>query len=381
MTPPQLAKLVAQELGFCDTAIDFAVGEGALLRAVQDISARTHVIGFDIDKKMIKKSSIFLSTPQLRLSNGLTARLSYATLRGRIGIVGNPPFLDSSFQGQSWISKAFGTLSGKLGTDRAEVQFLARALVTMRQVGGRVVFILPIGFADGDVYRRIRTILMREYQLVKCIEIAAGVFADTEARTVVLVIDADHQENFETEICEIKDDDLNPKVILKAVLEPGCRLDARYHKAMKNTPIGGPQLRDLLVTVDRGIYSRKQAENLKIQVLHTSDLGKAKNQCLTDIGKRSDNILSTVITARKGDILLPRTGSRVKWTPVMIDSGEAPITDHVFRIRAPKSVRDLVYRSFCHPAFMGWLEGTSKGVCATVLTKRELLQMPIFAIV
>ena len=62
----------------------------------------------------------------------------------------------------------------------------------------------------------------------------------------------------------------------------------------------------------------------------------------------------------------------------MMSSGEAAITDHVFRIRASASVRELVYQSLCHPEFSAWLHGASKGVCAAVLTKRELLQMPVF---
>ena len=37
------------------------------------------------------------------------------------------------------------------------------------------------------------------------------------------------------------------------------------------------------------------------------------------------------------------------------------------------------FMTLCHPQFSAWLQGASKGICATVLTKRELLQMPLFA--
>jgi hypothetical protein len=82
--------------------------------------------------------------------------------------------------------------------------------------------------------------------------------------------------------------------------------------------------------------------------------------------------------AQPGDILLPRTGSRVSWSPVIVESGSAPITDHVFRIRAPSESIDMVRRAFMHPNFTAWLKCTAKGVCATVLTKRELMAMPLF---
>lgn len=380
MTPPGIARLVAHELGSCDTVVDFAAGEGALLRAVQ-LRARkdVRVIGFDIDKRMTGAAALLLREPVLRTANGLKARLPL--LYGQVGVVGNPPFVGPTFEGTIWLPKAFDGLTGKQGMERAEIQFLARSLCTARAAGGRVVVVMPIGFADGDVYRRIRAFLMQQYHLVRCIEVGAGVFMDTEARTVVLVIDTACQGGKETEICEIVAGNARPQIVMKAILAPGCRLDARYHKAMGFGPVAGPMLKDLQVCIDRGAFSRKEAKDLNIPALHTSDLGKAQDRRLIAFGGHRAERIPGVITARKGDILLSRTGSRVSWEPVMVHSGEAPITDHVFRIRAPHPVRELVYRSFCHPAFGAWLVGASKGVCATVLTKRELLDMPVFAFV
>lgn len=378
MTPNSIARAVARELGPCDAVVDFAVGEGALLQAVAKLArCPVDLYGFDIDRRRLAEAAANLSNAYLREGNGLTAKLD-RRVGMRLGCVGNPPFVGATQDGLHWLAKAFPGLSGKLGTDRAEVQFLARALVTARASKARVVFVMPIGFADGDVYRRIRALLMEQYQLIKAIEVSGGrAFLDTEARTVVLVIDTKGQGGVETEICEMSRADATPRMVLKARLTPGARLDARYHKAMLSGPIGGPQLKDLDVSIDRGVLSRKEAEVLCIPAVHTSDLNRAKNHRITS--SIHEAAFEGVLTAKKGDILLPRTGSRVRWEPVMMSSGEAVITDHVFRIRAPAGVRDLVYRSLCHPEFSAWLLGASKGVCATVLTKRELLQMPVFA--
>lgn len=51
----------------------------------------------------------------------------------------------------------------------------------------------------------------------------------------------------------------------------------------------------------------------------------------------------------------------------------------MLRIRAPAKVRRQVIESFMHPAFPAWLASVTKGVCASVVTKRELLKMPLFA--
>jgi hypothetical protein len=378
MTPNSIARVVARELGPCDVVVDFAVGEGALLQAVAQRTRRpVELYGIDIDRHRLDEAAINLVGAHLREGNGLTVKLRpQAGLR--VGCVGNPPFVGATEVGSLWLTKAFAGLTGKLGMDRAEVQFLARALVTARPSGARVVFLMPIGFADGDVYRRIRALLMEQYQLVKVIEVSGGrAFLDTEARTVVLVIDTKGKGGVETEICEMSRADATPRQILKAKLEPGSRLDARYHKAMLCGPMGGPQLKDLDVSIDRGVLSRKEAEELCIPAVHTTDLNRAKNGRITS--PMHEPTYAGVLTAKRGDILLPRTGSRVRWEPVMMSSGEAAITDHVFRIRAPARVRELVYQSLCHPEFSAWLIGASKGVCATVLTKRELLQMPVFA--
>jgi hypothetical protein len=378
MTPDSIARVVAMELGPCDVVLDFAVGEGALLKAVaQRARHKVRLMGFDIDCRRLALASQRLENAHLREANGLTAKLGKMP-EGLLGCVGNPPFVGATLEGAAWLPKAFDGLGGKLGMDRAEVQFLARALVTARTVGGRVVFLMPIGFADGDVYKRIRALLMEQYQLIKVIEVTGGrAFADTEARTVILVIDTKGHRSVETEICEVSRTDATPRRVLKAQLAPGSRLDASYHRAMQAGPLGGPQLKDLDVCIDRGVLSRKEAEDLCIPAVHTTDLNRALNRRIMSPMHQATH--EGVLTARKGDILLPRTGSRVRWEPVMMHSGEAAITDHVFRIRTSAQVRDLVYRSLCHPEFSAWLKGASKGVCATVLTKGELLQMPVFA--
>lgn len=379
MTPLRVAELVALELGECDTVVDFAVGEGALLGAVQKRNAGVKAIGFDIDQVMVEVAQESLAKSDIRFGNGLVARLSTAQLNGRVGVVGNPPFIGVAQDRFDWLQRAFKGLKGKRGLDRAEFHFLARSLLTARAGQGRVVIVLPISFADGDIYKGLRALLMTQYKLVRCIEMSGDVFADTEARTVILVIDTVGAPSDEVEICEIVSGATMPRRICRIILEPGARLDARYHKAIAMAGgSAGPQLRDLKVTVTRGVVSRKEAESQNIVALHTSDLSRVQGGRLVTAHLCPDTDERHTV-ARRGDILLPRTGSRVRWAPVLVESGAAPITDHVFRIRAPRALRQLVVDSFNHPAFADWLQGVSKGVCATVLTKSELMRMPIFA--
>lgn len=379
MTPPKLAAFVAAQMRKSDVVIDLAVGDGALLRAVGKKQTGTSLVGFDVDKAMVARSAM-TDGISVRHSNGLTARIPKVCDAQRLSAIGNPPFVGESVDPRGWIEKVFPDVSIKKVGDRAEVQFLARALAITRDSGGRVVFVMPIGFADGDRYAQVRASLMRQFKLVKCVEVVGSPFEETEARTVVLVIDPRAAAEYQTEISEFDYMTGTVTPVFKGALMPGVRWDARYHRACQTgRAISSIQLKDLEVSISRGVMSRKDAELRNMPALHTSDLGRAVEGQLRIRAAMSSAGMEKQVVARAGDILLSRTGSRVCWDPVVLAAGAAPITDHVFRIRAPASVRKVVENSFRHPAFVEWLRGMSKGVCATVLTKRELLEMPVFA--
>lgn len=378
MTPPKLAALAARELGRCDVVIDFAVGEGALLRAVRNAYRDVEVFGADIDPAMVKVANTMLGDGSVRRADGLKTRVPKLDGGTTLGVIGNPPYCPLSVDSSRWTRKAFPNLAGKHGADRAEVQFLARALVTARQHVGKVVMIMPIGFADGDFYRKVRVSLMQNYGLTKVIEVGSGIFSDTEARTVILVVDTARTKTDSVKIYDLDRVSRRPRLVCKGPLEAGARLDARYHQAIQRTQAQDYlQLKDLEISVTRGLISNREAVDKNIRVVHTTDLARALDGILP---VRDAPIDGVGVMAMTGDILLSRTGSRVSWSPVVVRGGAVPITDHVFRIRAPAALRKVVYDSFRHPRFPEWLKGISKGVCAAVITKRELMEMPIFAL-
>ena len=201
MTPDELAHFVATQISTSDVVIDLASGDGSLLRAVGERFSKTKLFGFDIDQEMVDRANSLPRTLVLK-RDGLKAKISPEALSGSLTIVGNPPFLNNRGGGQKWISTAFPNLIGKKGTDRAEVQFLARALALAKKFDGRVVFVMPIGFADGDTYRNLRAALTEEFNLLRCVEIIGAAFCETEARTVVIVVEPKRGKVIPTEILE-----------------------------------------------------------------------------------------------------------------------------------------------------------------------------------
>lgn len=387
MTPGYIADFIAAQLpSDLDAVVDLAAGDCALLAAVRDRDPQVSICGFEIDTRIYDASKQAFPSAQLVNADGLVASLD-GLFRApvRAAIVGNPPFTEfepNQFT-QNLLRNAFPGLTGKMGHKRSELYFLARSLLIAKATKGMVAIVMPIGFADGDIYTQFRRELMSGYAVRSAIEFPPQTFAATEARTILLVVDTSGVGSNNIQIARYDMRNRKSIVIRSGVLVPGERLDARYHEGRSCVPPNAPTLGDLGVTVVRGRVSRKEAEALNLDVIHTSNLREATLGMLDlphfRTGRNATKSRIEPIIAQAGDVLLSRTGTRVNWSPVVIKSGASAITDHVFRIRIPKRSRNAVLASFRHPSFSTWLESISKGVCATVLTKRELLSMPIFS--
>ena len=318
---------------------------------------------------------------QLRLGDGLQFPLPRwkQLQRGQLAILGNPPFLAADPQGDHahWQELAFADVRSRHGLRRLEMSFLARALVEARQRQGLVAMLMPSPLAAGLLYEPYRRSLLSKFRVQRVVTIDNTRYRDTEASTVLLVVDASREGSGQVTIDRFSPADGLSRVY-RGLVQPGQRLDAGFWSAIELHRSDAPTLEQMGVDVTRGRYCKADADRRHQGVLHTTDLARHQGSTIQlpdRVGRRyGDDVL-----AETGDILLSRTGSRVRWEPVIVAGGTAPITDHVLRIRSPELVRDRVARSFQHPAFPTWLESVTKGVCASVITKRELLQMPIFS--
>lgn len=386
MTPDGVAQLLAEQIPEGVTAVvDLAAGDCSLLRAASALHPGIGLYGCEIDPDMHTKAVSQLPAAKLSQGDGLTSRVAIRKLhQGQVAVVGNPPYteMDATREMRIHLSKAFPALRFKLGHRRSELYFLARSLLLAKKTGGTVAVLMPMGFADGDIYHQYRQSLMAHYGVRKAIEVCANAFGQTEARTVLLVIDTSLPKTTKVEISRYTVASGRSQVVFHGVLTLGERLDARYHEGKALTAAACTRLADLGVTIVRGRVSHKESKQLSLDAIHTTDLARAEHGLLAikvqTNRSAEDNPFFSEIVAETGDILLSRTGSRVSWKPILVSSGKAPITDHVFRIRVPQSAKYRVTQAFEHPAFPTWLASVAKGVCATVVTKRDLLTMPIF---
>jgi hypothetical protein len=382
MTPETIARLVARSLpSTVRIAVDLAVGDGALLRGLQTRKSPVTLLGVDCDAHRLEQARTGKVPMQLRHADGLAFPLPrWKQLeRGELAILGNPPFLAADPQGEHarWQELAFDDVRSRHGPRRLEMSFLARALVEARQRRGMVAMLMPSPIAAGLLYEPYRRSLLSNFRVQRVVTIDNTRYRDTEASTVLLVIDASRVGSHQVTIDRFSPSEGLTRVY-RGPIEPGQRLDAGFWSAIDLHRSGAPTLEQMGVDVTRGRYCKADADRRCHRVLHTTDLSQHQGATI-QLPDRVGPSFRDDVLAETGDILLSRTGSRVRWEPVIVAGGTAPITDHVLRIRSPELVRDRVARSFQHPAFPTWLESVTKGVCASVITKRELLQMPIFS--
>lgn len=380
-TPPELAALLTAQLSSRTTlALDLAAGEGALLDAMRSTSKKCKLVGCDIDPDAILRAAERIPSIKISLADGLRVAMPRRRTDGRMAAVANPPFgeAEDEILGRALLRKAFPDVESEFGYKRLEMQFLARYLDWAKNVKGVISILMPCGFADGDMYRKFRASMMNSIGLRRVIEIAPSSFVATEARCSLLVIDGARRSTKSVEICRYDENTKQVELVYEGPIAPGERLDARYHLGKTLVNAQTPTLKDIGVEIVRGTFSHSEARRQQVHAIHTTHLANARHGNLRL--RASADYPDDAVIAAAGDILLPRTGTRVSWRPTVVSAGLAPITDHVFRIRSPQTVRQTVRESFNSPLFEQWLGSVSKGVCATVLTKRELMEMPAFAL-
>lgn len=382
MTPVRIAELVCQAIEApIGAALDLSAGHGDLLVPLKNRWPDISLHGVDCDPARVQRAALLLGAKNASQGDGLTARVPKRLENsiGRFLAIGNPPFLPTvaTERNKRLLARAFVGVDSRHGARRLEMAFLARALLLARARQGLVAIILPSAFSSGLLYTPYRQALLEQYRVLKAIEIRAGGFRDTEASTVLLIIDtaARPSTNVEISSYDVALERLTP--VFNGIVKPWQRLDATYWCAAHLHASKSPTLRQVGADIARGSRSHAEAARESQRLFHTTDLSRLSGNRVS-LGEIVCN--ERDVTAEAGDILLPRTGTRVRWEAVEVTAGSAPISDHVLRIRAPRGFRKVVKQSFGHPDFRVWLQSISKGVCATVLTKHELLDMPLFAL-
>lgn len=360
--------------------IDLGVGGGSLLRAAIERWIDASYFAADVDEKSILKIRTELPFVNTFHFNTLRDEVSkkLKLKKGNVDIaICNPPFLkiknqisyDSLFQEANLLD------CKRLKRLTSDIIFLAKNLQLLKKCG-ELGIILPDSLITGKEFILLRQAILKEHDLKAIIELPEKIFTKTEALTHILIIEKDVIGNNKSPLFLANK---SGQIINKIEVDKNSlceRMDFKYHLWKKKLKVlKYPKfLGDLKIEIKRGTYTHKDLKALDKYFIHTTQIKNKKcNQCLNNSILENKKYLLT----QKGDILLSRVGRGCIGKVCMISRGKVPISDCVYRIRVPKKYRQQVWNSLISDNGQSWLKANSHGVCAKVISKGDLLKLPL----
>lgn len=350
------------------SAIDLGMGEGALLNKITSYSPNAQLFGCDIDKLNIEKSKKTLENKIKTLHIDSTQEELFERL-GKNNfdlVIGNPPFqkIDTNEYLNSLI-KDFGIIHNYKKV-QTELIFLILGLKLLSRTG-TLCYIVPDGIITNIKFKEFRAFLSTNYNIISIIELKRNSFKGTEAKTHIITINKLRKTNK----IQLSSNHKNNKTLEISYSNFIKRGDYSYHnKAML---LDSKPIKDYNPIILRGKHSNVELENNKEEYIHTSSFYFSYTEFSNN--RKSH---ATDKHAIKGDIVIPRVGSRVIGRVGIIKKGIFLISDCIIIIRCSEpELTKSVLATLKSEFGINWIKSISKGVGARHITMADLNELPI----
>lgn len=359
--------------------LDLGVGEGSLLSAAFARWRHAQFYAIDVDPNSISRVTPKLSFAKILHIDGLSPNLPQK-MNLKVGsldvAVCNPPYLrlDNGDRIKSFLKDAALERSMRLSRMTSDLMFLAQNLRMLR-TGGELGIILPDSMFTGHEFAGLREDLVNNHRIIGIIQLPDKIFANTEARTHILLLDKGGLSASKIPLYKSNTYGELGEAIFISKKESIYRMDYSYyvwkrHRRYKNT---SATLKDLNVEIKRGSQSKKELEHLGIQCFHTSSFPDSLHSTV----KLNNAVIPNTIIAEPGDILIARVGKRCMGRVTMVDAGCQVISDCVYRLRASNQYSKKIRDALISREGQQWLQAHAHGVCAQVISKKDLLSFEV----
>lgn len=361
-----------------DTVVDIGVGRGQLLHAARARWAEARLYAADIDPKHVRSALGHFPDAVCRKLDALHIRLP-----SRLGLeegqadvaVCNPPYLPAdNLPNVGDILKAVDlqdcVSSKRITTD---IVFIAQNLRLLRP-GGELAVIVPDGLATHHHYADLRQALCERHGLYRAIQLPDRFFAGTEARTHIFYL---RKQGPMQSLIRLLGANAAGGLTTELAISPESawqRLDYGFHAQTEASPHGMTTLGDLGAEIMRGAFTHQECRDKSLPYFHTTDF---KRFLHGRVSYPSSKDFADRWVARRGDLLIPRVGARCLHYAARVTSGHPVLTDCVYRIRVAAHWRQSVWNALTSEEGVAWRLQAAHGVCARVLGKQTLLNMPI----
>lgn len=384
-TRNSVSHLLAEQLGNLKprTVLDLACGDGTLASAVVKRWGNIDLITVDIDPRHLT-SSLMSSHAFLRHEHLVVDALSdklKSLVSGRVidAAVCNPPFVTPRWRrdfariiDESGLSDA----ASLLGTIDAPTVFLAQ-LIRLTAPGATIGVILPDTHISGKRHRRLREHLLARHRIEHVMTLPPGSFHGTAAQASIVILAKDAWSKGPIRLSQLNRRGEVTGTVLVPPDAAAERLDFAFHaknqcidRRTTQRSLGGSA-----ITVFRGKFSSAAARSSHYPVVHLTEINdrmRGKWVDLSDFSAPAD-FGSEHEFAVSGDILVARIGRNLERKVIGIGCGRVLISDCIYAIRAPESLRGDLLEALSSKHGESWIRSRAYGVGAKQLAKADLL--------
>jgi type I restriction enzyme M protein len=237
--------------------------------------------------------------------------------------------------------------------------------------------IAPDGMITGWKTRPLRRTLMAQHNIECVVQLPPHSFHDTEARCFVLILAKEIRQTEQVKLLRYNGATGISTPLYISIDDAERRLDYDYHIENRSPGSRLVTLRELGADIKRGSVSTVEARNADFPIFHTSDYGVLSDGEIRLKSKVPASVEKRLVTVAPGDILMARVDRKLHEKVAIVVSGEAALTDCVYRVRLPKESQQLAFRALRSLQGTSALLAISKGVSARLLGKADLLDMPL----
>jgi len=374
-TPEWIADELLARIPFKPVKVlDLCCGAGALAQAAARRFRLDDLVTIDLDRNI--DTTAFGSLAKNHKHYTLDALhpdvLNFTGLSGQFDLVlCNPPFGRTSphLINDDLLANAYSTKQSSLGNPPAEMIGLAHAL-RFACTGGVVAAIMPDTLMTGHRAQRFRKRLLHTQQVERIVELPGRAFADTEAKTFLMII---KKGGWTNSICAERLS-ANGTVLVEHNLSPRAAVEkmAPHSHCRDKGNQALTSLASLGVSIQRGRIGASEAKMQGKPYFHTNHFSQAIEGAVNfDYYGREDD----AIVAREGDILVARVHRSLHEKVVIVEKGQRPITDCVYRIRCANMDQKRIWKSLRSLAGQERLASASRGVGAKHLPLSDLNQI------
>ncbi|WP_083469102.1 N-6 DNA methylase [Methylobacterium variabile] len=320
--------------------------------------------------------------------DALDVDLPKQILRGRAGFdaaVSNPPYLQPQWRpgfeqilSEARLDNVFSAISDVT----LDAIFISQ-LLRLTRSGANVGIIVPDGVITGQKSQKLRRAIIENYEIKCVVQLPRCSFAKTDAQAYIMVLrkTAPVKKQINLLNYTLENGLSRP---LNISLDAGVeRLDYAFYTVdqLLGRRDSHVSLSDINAEIVRGRLSSAEAKAVNYKVFHTSDFppvpgGPVRLPPLTsscDTGSKPD------VLATAGDILLARVDRQLHRKVGLVIEGAAPITDCIYRIRLPQTMRTAVLSALSSDEGRNLLYSAARGVSARMLSKHDLLHLPLLS--